>query len=262
MRKCVHPTAIVSKGAKLGTGVQVGPFCVIGENVTIGSDTRLHGHVTIDGHTSIGSACEVFPYASIGLPPQDVKYKGEETRVIIGDRNIIREYVSVHKASTSGDGVTRIGNDNFLMAYCHVAHNCTLGNNIIMANVAVLAGHSTIQDLAVIGGMVAVHQFTRIGAYAIVGGFSGVAQDVPPYMMASGAGARAKLYGPNLIGLKRAGFSHQKISLIKKAYRIISKSKLSLKEALKEIQVQIKDSPEVDALVEFLSVKSPRGVLR
>ncbi len=260
MRKCVHPTAIVSKGAKLGTGVQVGPFCVIGENVAIGSDTKLHGHVTIDGHTSIGSACEIFPYASIGLPPQDVKYKGEDTLVVIGDRNIIREYVSIHRASSSGDAVTRVGNDNFIMAYCHVAHNCTLGNDIIMANAATLAGHSSIQNMVVIGGIVAVHQFTRIGAYSIVGGFSGVAQDVPPYMMASGS--RAKLYGPNLVGLKRAGFSHQKIALIKKAYRIISKSKLSLKEALKEIQVQIKDSPEVDALVEFLSVKSPRGALR
>ena len=260
MRKYVHPAAVISKGAKLGTGVQVGPFCVIGENVTIGRDTKLHGHVTIDGHTNIGSACEIFPYATIGLPPQDVRYKGEDTQVVIGDRNIIREYVSIHRASTNGDAVTRIGNDNFLMGYCHIAHNCTLGNGIIMANAAMLAGHSVIQDLAVIGGMVAVHQFTRIGAYAIVGGFSGVAQDVPPYMMASGA--RAKLYGPNLVGLKRAGFSHQKIALIKKAYKIISKSKLSLKEALKETQFQIKDSSEVDVLVEFISAKSPRGVLR
>ncbi len=260
MRKFVHPTAIVNKGAKLGTGVQVGPFCVIGGDVSIDSDTRLHGHVTIDGHTKIGSACEIFPYTSIGLPPQDVRYKGEDTLLVIGDRNIIREYVSIHRASSSGDAVTRVGNDNFIMAYCHIAHNCTLGNGIIMANAATLAGHSSIQDQAVIGGIVAVHQFTRIGAYAIVGGFSGVAQDVPPYMMASGA--RAKLYGPNLVGLKRAGFSHQKIALIKKAYKIISKSKLSLKEALKETQTQIHDSPEVDALVEFISAKSPRGVLR
>jgi len=260
MRKSVHPTAIVARGAKLGAGVQVGPFCVIGDDVVVGRGTRIHGHVTIEGHTVIGKNCEIFPYATIGLPPQDVKYKGEETRVEIGDRNVIREYVSIHRASTGGDGATRIGNDNFLMAYCHVAHNCVVGNRVTMANAATLAGHVQVQDSAVVGGLVAVHQFTRIGAYAMVGGFSGVGQDVTPYMIVSGD--RARLFGPNLVGLKRAGFSDEKIAAIKKAYRIIFKSKLSLKEAIREVQAQIQDSPEVDALVEFISAKSPRGILR
>lgn len=260
MRKYVHPSAIVSKNARLESGVQVGPFCVVGDGVVVGKDTRIHGHVTIEGNTDIGSNCEIFPYASVGLPPQDVKYKGEDTRVIIGKRNIIREYVSIHRASTSGDGATEIGDDNFLMAYSHVAHNCKIGNRITMANAATLAGHVQVQDFAVIGGLVAIHQFTRIGAYAMVGGFSGVGQDLAPYMIASGD--RARLFGPNLVGLKRAGFSDEKIAMIKKAYKIIFKSKLSLKEAIKETQESIQDSPEVDALLEFISAKSPRGILR
>lgn len=260
MRKYVHPSAIVHKGARLEAGVQVGPFCVIGEEVSVGKDTRIHGHVTIDGKTEIGVHCEVFPYASIGLPPQDVKYKGENTEVVIGNRNIIREYASIHRASTGGEGATRIGNDNFLMAYSHVAHDCVIGNKVTTANAATLAGHVHVQDSAVIGGLVAIHQFTRVGAHAMVGGFSGVGQDLAPYMIASGD--RARLFGPNIVGLKRAGFSDEKIAKIKKAYRIIFKTKLSLKEAIAEVQEQIVDSPEVDALVEFISAKSPRGILR
>lgn len=260
MKKLIHPTAIVGKGAQLDPSVQVGPYTIISDHVVIGRDTRLHGHVTIDGHTTIGEGCEIFPYASIGLPPQDVKYKGEDTRLVIGDRNVIREYVSIHRGSTGGVGTTGIGSDNFIMAYCHVAHDCHVGHRVVMANCATLAGHVVVQDSANIGGLVAVHQHARIGAYAMIGGVSGVAQDIPPFMIASGE--RAKLYGPNLVGLKRAGFSDEKIVAVKKAYRIIFKSKLSLKEAIREVQAQIKDSPEVDSLVEFISAASPRGIAR
>lgn len=261
MKKSIHPTALVAKGARIAPGVQVGPYCVIGDKVSIGRNTRLHSHVTIDGKTSIGASCEIYPYAAIGFPPQDIKYKGEDTEVIIGDRNIFREYVTVHRGSLGGDGKTEIGDDNFLMAYCHVAHDVKIANRVIMANAIQLAGHCEVQSNAVIGGVVAVHQFCRIGTYAMVAGFSGVPKDVPPFMISSG-GERAKLYGPNLVGLKRGGFSDEKIASIKKAYRMIFQSKLSLREAVEEAKNQIKDSPEVDTLIEFIEQKSKRGIIR
>jgi len=256
----IDSRAVVDPKAEIADGVEIGPFTIVGAGVEIGAGTVVGPHVVIKGPTRIGRDNTIYQFASVGEAPQDKKYGGEPTRLEIGDRNVIREYVSIHRASTGGDGATRIGNDNFLMAYCHVAHNCVVGNRVTMANAATLAGHVQVQDSAVVGGLVAVHQFTRIGAYAMVGGFSGVGQDVTPYMIVSGD--RARLFGPNLVGLKRAGFSDEKIAAIKKAYRIIFKSKLSLKEAIREVQAQIQDSPEVDALVEFISAKSPRGILR
>jgi UDP-N-acetylglucosamine acyltransferase len=254
----VHRTAIVASSAKLADGVEVGPYCIIGKGVKIGKNTRLVSHVVIE-ESEIGRDCTVYPFASIGLPPQDVEYKGEKTKVIIGDNNTIREYSTIHRASVRGDGTTEIGSNNFLMAYVHLAHDCKIGNYITMANAATLAGHVIIEDYVVIGGLVAVHQFTRIGAYSMVGGFSGVGQDIPPYTTASGS--RAKLYGLNAIGLKRYGFDETVIKELKRAYKILFRSKLTLKEAIDLVNLEIKRSKEIKHLIKFLR-QNRRGICR
>jgi len=254
----IHPTAIVARDAKLADGVSIGPYCIVGNNVKIGKNTRLVSHVIIE-ETEIGMDCIVYPFATIGLPPQDVKYKGERTKVKIGDRNIIREYITIHRASTGGDGITEIGNDNFLMAYAHIAHDCKIGNSVTMANVATLAGHVTVEDFAVIGGLVAVHQFTKIGAYAMIGGFSGVRQDIPPYMTASGS--RAELYGLNTIGLKRHGFEESAIRELKRAYKILFRSKFTLREAIDKIKGELKQSKAIEHLLNFIE-QNKRGICR
>jgi UDP-N-acetylglucosamine acyltransferase len=215
--------------------------------------------VVVEGRTDIGENCTIHPFSSIGLPPQDLKYKNEPTRLVIGDNNIIREYSTIHRASVGGDGVTSIANNNFLMAYVHIAHDCKIGSNVVMANAATLAGHVVVEDHAVIGGLVAIHQFTRIGRYAMVGGFSGIVQDIPPYMVASGA--RAKLFGPNTIGLKRHGFSDASVNAIKKAYKILFREKLTLKDALRKIREDVSDTEEIRHLVEFIE-KNKRGICR
>ncbi|MBI5025767.1 MAG: acyl-ACP--UDP-N-acetylglucosamine O-acyltransferase [Nitrospirae bacterium] len=254
----IHPTAIVDPSAKLADGVSIGPYCIVGSGVTIGRNTHLISNVIIE-ETETGEGCSIYPFTSIGLPPQDVKYKGEKTKVKIGSRNIIREYTTIHRASVGGDGVTNIGNDNFLMAYVHIAHDCKIGNSIVMVNAATLAGHVEVEDFAIIGGLVAVHQFTRIGAYSMVGGFSGVGQDIPPYMTASGS--RVKLYGLNLIGLKRHGFSDEIIKDLKQAYKILFRSKLTLKEAIDKVRGDIQASKEIKHLLEFIE-KNRRGICR
>jgi len=254
----IHSTAIVARGAKLENGVDIGPYCIVGENVKISKNTRLISHVIIE-ETEIGSDCIVYPFTTIGLPPQDVKYKGEMTKVKIGDRNIIREYITIHRASIGGDGVTEIGNDNFLMAYVHIAHDCKIGNFVTMANVATLAGHVIVEDFAVIGGLVAVHQFTKIGAYAMVGGFSGVSQDIPPYTIASGN--KAKLYGLNTIGLKRHGFEESVIKELKRAYRILFRSKFTLQEAVNKIKRELRQFKEIKHLLNFIE-QNKRGICR
>jgi UDP-N-acetylglucosamine acyltransferase len=240
--------------------VEVGPYCIVGSGVKIGRNTRLISHVVIE-ETDIGRDCTVYPFTAIGLPPQDLKYKGEKTKVKIGNKNIIREYVTVHRASVGGDGLTRIGDNNFIMAYAHIAHDCNIGNSVIMANATTLAGHVVVEDFAVIGGLVAVHQFARIGAYSMVGGFSGVAQDIPPFMTASGN--RARLYGLNLNGLKRHGFNEATIKGLKQAYRILFRSKLTLKEAINKVRLEVEQTGEVQHLIEFLEKgKSKRGICR
>ena len=254
----VHRTAIVSEDAKLAEGVDIGPFCIVGDNVTIGRNTRLISHVVME-ETEIGQDCVVYPFTSIGLPPQDIKYRDEKTGVKIGNNNTIREYITIHRASVGGDRVTRLGDNNFLMAYVHVAHDCNIGNNIIMANSTHLAGHVVVEDHAFIGGMVAVHQFARIGAYSMIGGFSAIPQDIPPYTTA--AGERAKLYGLNAIGLKRQNFSDDKIKDLKKAYKLLFRSKLTLKEALEKLKKEVEYSEEVKNLVEFIE-KNKRGICR
>jgi UDP-N-acetylglucosamine acyltransferase len=259
MPKDIHKTAIVSSKADIEEDVHIGPFCTVGDGVVIKSGTRLISNVVIEGNTEIGEECVIHPFATIGLPPQDIKYRNEKTGVKIGRKNIIREYVSIHRASIGGDGLTEIGDSNFLMAYVHIAHDCKIGNSTVMANAATLAGHVNVEDYAVIGGLVAIHQYTRIGAYSMVGGFSGIGQDIPPYTMASGA--RAKLYGLNIIGLKRHGFSDGAINNLKKAYKILFREKRTLKDALKKIKSDLPETPEIKHLVEFIE-KNKRGICR
>jgi len=255
----IHPTAIIHPKAELDCGVEIGPYCIIDDNVQIGRDTKVKSHVTIEGFTHIGKRCRIYQFVSIGTPPQDLKFKGEKSDLIIGDDNTIREFVTINRASSHGVGETRMGNNNFLMAYCHVAHDCKIGNNIVMANAATLAGHIEIEDYAIIGGLVAIHQFVKVGEYSIIGGKSAVSKDVPPYMTA--VGNRAKLFGLNLIGLRRNNFSDEAITNIKKAYRIIFKSGMTLSSALEKVKLEITDSNEVSKLVRFIE-GSERGICR
>lgn len=259
MKTRIHPAAIVDPKADLDSSVEIGPFCIIKGGVKIRKGTKLLSHVIAEGPTEIGEHCTIHPYTSLGFPPQDLKYKGEPTKLIIGDNNTIREYVSIHRASVGGDGITVIGNNNFLMAYVHIAHDCRIGDNVVMANAATLAGHVLIEDYAVIGGLVAVHQYARIGRNAMVGGFSGIAQDIPPFMIASGS--RARLYGPNTIGLKRHGLSDATINAIKKAYKILFREKRTLKEAIKKVRDELSGIEEVDHLIGFIE-KNKRGICR
>jgi UDP-N-acetylglucosamine acyltransferase len=254
----IHKTAIISPDAKFAEGVEVGPYCIVGKRVKVGKNTKLHSHIVIE-ETEIGSGCTVFPFTSIGLPPQDTRYKSERTKVKIGNNNIIREYITIHRASVSGNKITRIGNSNFLMAYAHIAHDCNIGNNVIIANATTLAGHVEIEDNAFIGGMVAIHQFARVGAYSMIGGFSAISQDIPPFTTASGD--RAKLYGLNTVGLKRLEFDDKVISGLKKAYKTVFRSKLTLKDALKKLKSDDKQTDEVKLFVEFIE-KNTRGICR
>jgi UDP-N-acetylglucosamine acyltransferase len=255
----IHPTAIISREAHLEEGVEVGPYTLIDGDVTVGKNTVIGPHVIIRSHTDIGEGCHIFQFSSIGEVPQDLKYKGEATRVIIGNHNTIREYVTVHQATSADIGVTIIGDHNLLMAYTHVAHNCKLGNHIIMANAANLAGHVHVEDFAIIGGLTGIHQFTRIGAHCIIGGASAVTKDIPPFVLASGN--FAKLYGLNQIGLKRRGFKDETIQALKDAYRIIFRSSLRLSVAIEKIRQEIDDLPEVRQLIEFIE-HSERGISR
>ena len=211
----IHETAIVHPKAELGANVEIGAFSVIRENVTIGSDTWVGPHVVIEPFVDIGSDCKIFQYAAIGAPPQSLKYAGEKTWVKIGRGNIVREFVTIHRGTSDGGGVTEIGEENFIMAYSHIAHDCKLGRNIVLSNNATLGGHITIGDYATVGGLVAIHQFVRVGNYAFIGGKSAVVKDIPPYMIA--AGDRARLHGLNVVGLKRHGFSRNTLSMLKKA---------------------------------------------
>lgn len=255
----IHPTAIIHPRAELNDEVEVGPYSIIGENVKIGRRTRVSSHVTIEGFTHIGEGCHIYQFVSIGTPPQDLKFRGEKSNVIIGDNNTIREFVTINSASSHGGGETRVGNNNFLMAYCHIAHDCKVGDNVIMANAATLAGHIEIEDFAVIGGLVAIHQFVRVGAYSIIGGASAVSKDVPPYVMA--VGNRARLFGLNITGLRRSNFSDITINNLKKAYKILFKSGMLLNNALEKVRLEIPDSKEVGKLVTFVE-ESKRGVCR
>ena len=255
----IHSTAIVHPKAQIADGVSVGPYSVVGEHVTIGRDTKIASHVLIEGWTTIGERNQLHSFSCIGTPPQDVGYKNEESYLIIGNDNVIREFATVHRATTKADRKTEIGNKNYLMAYSHVAHDCKLGNSIIMANSAGLAGHITIEDYAILGGIVGVHQYVRIGAYAMIGGQSAIVQDIPPYV--SAAGNRAQLYGLNTIGLKRKGFSDEVINNLKKAYKTIFRSGMTIEEAINKVAQEFPDSREVNYFVDFMR-HSKRGVTR
>ncbi len=255
----IHPLAVVSSGAELGPGVKIGPYSTIGDHVIIGRDTIIGSHVIIEGHTQIGERNKISPFCSIGMPPQDIAYQGEDTRVVIGNENVIREYVSINRATTKEEWQTVVGNRNFIMAYSHIAHDCILGNRVIMSNLATLAGHITIGDHVILGGFVAIHQFVRIGAYAFLGAKSGLVQDVPPFMMTSGH--RASLYGVNQKGLIRAGFSRETVDGLKKAYRLIWRENRRFSEGIKQVKKELKPFPELEMLLKFIN-ESKRGVLR
>ena len=256
----IHATAVVEPGAEISEDVEIGPCAIIGKNVKIGKNTRVGGHSVIEGHVEIGENNYISHLVSIGAPPQDIGYKGEDTRVVIGSNNTIREYTTIHRATTKQDWVTTVGNDNYIMAYSHIAHDCVLGNNITMVNAATLGGHTSVGDYATLSSFIASHQFLRIGAYAFISGISGLPRDIPPYMMA--AGQRAELHGLNLVGLRRNGFSREAITGLRKAYRIIWRESTVLKDGIKKVQEEMEPFPELDVLLDFLTADSPRGIAK
>ena len=254
----IHPTALVDKTVELGDGVTVGPYSIIQGRVRIGHDTHIGSHVVIKDFTTIGNKCEIFQFAVIGEVPQDLKFQGEETQLIVGDGNIIREFATIHRGTAGGGGATRIGHGNLFMAYTHVAHDCQVGNGVIMSNAATLGGHIILEDYAILGGLSAVHQFCHIGCHAFVGGCSAVHRDVPPYAMA--VGNRAKLVGLNLVGLKRHGFTDSSLQPLKRAYELLFLSELNQKEAITRIKNELPPTPEIQHLLTFLET-SERGLL-
>lgn len=259
MTTFIHETAIVADGAELGDGCHIGPFCTVGSEVTLGNGVRLDSHVVVDGRTAIGDETHVFPFASIGLAPQDLKYAGEPTATEIGARNHIREFVTIHRGTSGGGGVTRIGDRNLLMAQAHVAHDCQLGNEIIMANAATLAGHVEIADGASVGAYSGVHQFCRVGLEAFVGGYSVVVKDALPFAIIQGN--HAKCYGPNRVGLKRRGYSRETIDKLNHAFHLLLSAKLNTTQAVERIKSEISGCHEVDILTEFIEL-SKRGVVK
>ncbi len=252
----IHSSAIVHPKASIAADCFIGPFCVIAENVSLGENCRLHSHVVIDGHTCLGSGNEIFPFASIGLKTQDLKWKGGITRTEIGDQNVFREYVTVNSATGDGE-VTKVGSYNHILAYSHIAHNVTIGNHVIMSNVATLAGHVTVEDYAIIGGLAAIHQFCRIGKMSIIGGCSKVVQDVPPFMMADGNPAGTRTI--NKIGMERNGIPAEVQSALKQAYKILFRDGLTTPNALAQIESNLAMSPELKHLIEFVRT-SERGI--
>ncbi len=255
----IHPTAIVSPKAHIAANVSIGPYSIVAENVKIGAGTTIGPHTVIDPFVEIGSNCQIYQYAAIGAPPQSLKFKGEESHVIIGSGCIIREFVTIHRGTQFGGGYTRIGENCFLMAYTHIAHDCVVGKQVVMANNATLAGHITIGDHATIGGLVAIHQFVRVGEYAFVGGKSAVVKDIPPYVIA--AGDRARLHGLNQVGLKRHGFSSASLAELKKTYRLIFRIGLTLNEAIERVVAEVEPVPEVKNFIAFIKA-SQRGITR
>ena len=252
----VHSTAVVHPKAQIGDACDIGPYCVIGENVVLGPGCKLHSHIVIDGHTILGRENEIFPFASIGLKTQDLKWKGGVTRTQIGDHNTFREYVTIHSATSDGE-VTVVGSHNHILAYCHLAHNVQLGSHIIMSNVGTLAGHVTVEDHAVIGGLVAIHQFCRVGTMSMIGGCSKVVQDVPPYMLADGNPAQTRTI--NKVGLERRGVADEAQASLKQAYKILFREGLTVSNALTKIDTELPKSRELEHLLNFART-SQRGL--
>lgn len=257
----IHPTAVIYPGAELAADVEIGPFAVIGPFVRIGRGTSVGAHAVVEGWTEIGEENRIFQMASVGAIPQDLKYQGEETRLRIGNRNTIREFATLHLGTVTGDAETTVGDDNLFMAYSHVAHDCHIGNGVVMANCATLAGHVKIEDYSIIGGLCAIHQFTRIGRHSMIGGGTMVGRDVPPYTIAATEDKRdATLRGLNLIGLKRRGFSDEAITELKKAYRLLT-SDIMLKEAVERMKAELQPFPEVTYFINFIE-SAQRGICR
>ncbi len=256
----IHPTAIVSPEASLADDVRVGAYSIIGKGVFMESGCEIDNHVVIQGPSRFGRNCRFFPFGSIGFPPQDLKYKGEPTELIVGDSNVFREYVTVHRGTAQGGGRTVIGNHNFIMAYSHIAHDCVLGDHIILANAATLAGHVTIADHATIGAFSGVHQFCRVGFHGFVGGYSVITKDVLPYSKTVSA-REAGNYGVNTIGLERKGFSAHSIQNIRAAFRVILQSKLNTSQALEKLKEQFADHPDIQPIIDFIE-QSERGIIK
>ncbi|MFP2931963.1 acyl-ACP--UDP-N-acetylglucosamine O-acyltransferase [Pyxidicoccus sp. 3LG] len=255
----VHPTAVVHPDARLHETVEVGPYSVIGPKVTLGAGSRVGPHVVIEGRTTLGERNRIFQFTSIGADPQDLKYAGEDTELVLGDDNQVREFVTLHKGTAGGGGATRIGSGNLFMANSHVAHDCVVGNGCRIGNGSALAGHVTMEDHVIISGLAAVHQFTRLGKHAFISGGAMVTMDIPPY--ATAQGDRAELVGLNTVGLERSGFTKEQIERIKEAHRILFRSKLQLQEALARLRTELGGNSEVDHLIDFV-MQSKRGLTR
>jgi len=256
----IHPTAIVEDGARLGADIEIGPYCLVGAEVTLGDGVRLVSHVVVTGRTSIAAACEIFPFASIGHRPQDLKYRGEPSELVVGERNVIREHVTMNPGTEGGGLVTRVGNDCLFMVGAHVAHDCELGDHVIMANNATLAGHVKVGDFAILGGLSAVHQFVRIGKHAMIGGMSGVEHDVIPY--GSVMGDRARLSGLNIVGLKRRGFSRDDIHDLRTAYRLLFAEEGTMAERVGDVYELYGANEAVMDIVDFIRADSSRSVVQ
>lgn len=255
----IHPTAVVAPDAVLGEGVEIGAYAVIGPGIEIGNNTRIAAHAVIGGPARIGADNQIFPFASVGSAPQDKKYRGEPTRIEIGDRNVIRECVTLNRGTTKEEGVTRIGNDNLFMAYAHVAHDCRIGNQCVLANNATLGGHVHLDDWVIMGGLSAIHQFCKVGAHAFIANNAAVTRDVPPYVMAVGQPAAA--HSVNAEGLKRRGFTPEQIRNIRNAFRLLYRSGLKLADAASQLGALAESQPEIRAIVEFLP-RSTRSIVR
>jgi UDP-N-acetylglucosamine acyltransferase len=254
----IHPTAIVEPGASIGADVVIGPYCCIGSEVELGDRVRLHSHIVVTGRTKVGADTQIYPFASIGHPPQDLKYKGEPSALEIGRNNVIREHVTMNPGTEGGGMVTRVGDECLFMVGCHVAHDCRIGHHVILANNATLGGHVAIGDYAILGGLSAVHQFVRIGPHAMIGGMSGVEQDVIPY--GSVMGDRARLSGLNIIGLKRRGFSRDNIHALRTAYRLLFAQEGAITERLDDVTEMFAGNETVMEIVSFMRAESARGV--
>jgi UDP-N-acetylglucosamine acyltransferase len=255
----IHPTAVVASGAEIDPSCEIGPFAVVGPHVRMGPGNVVGAHAIVDGDTTLGAHNRVFPHAAVGLEPQDLKYKGERTRLVLGDRNVVREFATVHTGTAQGGGLTRIGSGCLLMATSHVAHDCDLGDRVIVATFCALAGHVLAEDGAIFGGLSAVQQFSRIGRLAYIGGVTGVNMDVAPYLMVSGA--RGEVVGINQVGLQRAGYTDEQIGRIKEAYRIVYRSKMALQDAVAQVRAEMGAHPEIAHFVKFIE-SSERGLLR
>ena len=257
----IHPTAIIDKTCDIEPDASIGPYCTIGPHTVIGNGTVLDSHINIHGWTTIGRRCRFYSHCSVGTDPQDLKYKGEQTSLEIGDDNVFREFITLNRGTKEGHGSTVIGNRNFFMAYSHVAHDCVVGDQTIMANAATLAGHVTVGSHSTIGAFSAVHQFCRVGPHAFIGGFSVITRDALPYIKTVGDRNQAKIYGINTLGLQRKNFSEQSISELKRAYRILFRSGMNTSEALAKARSMPWNAPEVGDLIEFME-RSERGFIR